>query len=250
MTLAQTALHDAGRIRTAALPVPVNVPGDVVVHMGLKGAVHVFQTCPASLGMLSAAASLIAASSVLIDVSLVDRVRLDPWFCAVTSPPMVPFASPASLSPPEVAEVGGPMARRAVEELKAAAQLTNDEVAALAGVSRRSVQSWLADGAISGPRERHLRSVVEAVRGLAAPDAVGTRARLFDRAPGHVCPFDLLVEGRFGAAVSLATGQASDAAPVELYAPSDLAIQFDRREDRVDVPERALNRVLSGRLRR
>lgn len=246
MTPLLTSRYGADRIRTAAFL----ALSDTLVDVGVNDAAHSLRTCPASPETLSAAAALVAVGSILIGVNLVDRARLDAWLCAVTSPPKVPSPPFETARPPEVVEAGEPMARRAVGELKTAAQLTNEEVALLAGVSRRSVQAWISGGAISGPKEQHLRSVAEAVRELAVPDAAGTRARLFDRRPGCVRPYDLLIEGRFEAAVALATGKMVAGRPAVQSPPSNLAAQFDHYEDRVDVPERSLNRTLSGRLRR
>ena len=243
MTPLLISRYGADRIRTAAFL----APSDTLVDVGVNDAAHSLRTCPASPETLSDAAALVAVGSILTGVNLVDRARLGAWLCAVTSPLKVPSPPFEAAHPPEAGE---PMARRAVRELKTAAQLTNEEVALLAGVSRRSVQAWISGGAISGPKEQHLRSVAEAVRELAVPDAAGTRARLFDRRPGCVRPYDLLIEGRFEAAVALATGKMVAGRPAVQSPPSNLAAQFDHYEDRVDVPERSLNRTLSGRLRR
>ncbi len=246
MTLLMTSPYSASRIRTAAVP----ALDDMILHVGANDAIHSLHTCPASPETPSVAAELVAAGRILIGVDLVKRAYLDAWLCAVTSPPLVPSPRPKCAPSPEIAEAEPSMAQRAVAELKDLAQLTNEEVALLAGVSRRSVQAWIAGGAISGPKEQHLRSVAEAVRELATPDAAGTRARLFDRRLGCVRPYDLLVEGRFEAAVISATGKMVAGKPTAQPPPSNLAAQFDYHEDRVNVPERSLNRTLSGRLRR
>lgn len=247
MTLLMTSPYDPSRIRTVAVP----ALDDTLLHFGADDTMHSFHTCPASPETPSVAATLVAADRILIGFDLVARAYLDAWLSVVTSPPQVPSLLSKHAPAPEIVEAETSMAQRTVTELKDTAQLTNEEIALLAGVSRRSVQAWIAGGAISGPKEQHLRSVVEAIRELAAPDAAATRARLFDRTPGCVRPYDLLAEGRFESAVALATGRIVVGRPAAVpLLVSNLAAQFDHHEDRVDVPERSLNRNLSGRLRR
>lgn len=245
MTQVMNHSHGVGRIRTAAVP----ELHDTLLHVGANDVMYSLHTCPALPDAPSAAAGLVATIRSLISVDLVTRAHLDACLRAVTSPPLVPSLTPKRAHPPKVVEAEAPMAKCAVAELKDTARLTNEEIAVLAGVSRRSVQAWITGGAISGPNEQHLRSVIEAVRELATPDAAGTRVRLFNRRPECVRPYDLLMEGRFQAAVAAAMGSktAGRATPLPV---SNLAAQFDHHENRVDVPERSLNRTLSGRPRR
>ncbi|AQR61854.1 hypothetical protein BZG35_09470 [Brevundimonas sp. LM2] len=135
-------------------------------------------------------------------------------------------------------------------ELKVASGLTNEEIAPLLGVSHRSLQTWLAGSPIGARKEARLRAVLDAVRALAAITTQATRARLFDRGAHSVRPYDLLIEGRFDAAVDLATGRRRALPPTERAQNTTVAAQLDRIENAIDTPSGPLNRRLSGPLRR
>ena len=140
-------------------------------------------------------------------------------------------------------------AQKMVNELRSLSGLTNEEIAPLVGVSRRSLQSWIAGEPISARRESRLRAVLDSVRQLAAPTAIATRERLLARAPHSVSAYDLLTEERYDAAIDLATGRSRDDLTEQTRMSEPLAAQLDRIEDSFAVAPQ-LNRKLSGPLRR
>jgi hypothetical protein len=147
-------------------------------------------------------------------------------------------------------EVAPTAAQQLAQELRRRSGLTNEEIAPLAGVSRRSFQAWLAGGAISARKEMRLRQLVDALALIGEADPQEMRASLLDKGKGTVRPYDLLAEGRFSVAVSLATGQRIGVAKSWTTQIETLAQQFDR--DQGSLPESGgrLNRSLSKPLRR
>lgn len=145
----------------------------------------------------------------------------------------------------------GTAAQRMVSELRSLSGLTNEEIAPLIGVSRRSLQAWIAGEAISARKETRLRAVLETTRSLAANSPEETRCRLLDRKVGRVRPYDLLAEQRYQAALNLALDCRS-AAVVEpaARASESLLSQLSRSGENVGATQGKLNRKLSGRLRR
>jgi hypothetical protein len=134
--------------------------------------------------------------------------------------------------------------------LKAISSLTNEEIAPLLGVSRRSFQSWLAGSPISARKETRLRSVVEAIEKIAAPSPANIRSHLLDQDSWSARLYDLLVEGRFAAAVDLATGVRKAFAVVKDGTAESLALQLDRDQASLDTGELRINRRLSRSLKR
>lgn len=134
--------------------------------------------------------------------------------------------------------------------LRAISGLTNEEIAPLLGVSRRSFQSWLAGSSVSARKEARLRSIVEAIEKIAASGPTSVRARLLDRDAWSVRPYDLLTEGRFDAAVDLATGVRKALAAAKDDSVETLALQLDRDQTNLDTGEVRINRSLSRSLKR
>jgi DNA-binding transcriptional regulator YiaG len=134
--------------------------------------------------------------------------------------------------------------------LRTISSLTNEEIAPLLGVSRRSFQSWLAGSSVSARKETRLRSTVEAIEKIAASDPSSVRARLLDRGAWSVRPYDLLVEGRFEAAVDLANGVRKALAVAKDDGAETLALQLDRDQSSLDTGEVRINRRLSRPLKR
>jgi len=141
-------------------------------------------------------------------------------------------------------------AQAAVEGIRTIAKLTHEEIAPLAGVSRRSIQAWLAGEPISARKEQRLRAVLDAIRELAASDPQTTRGRLFDRQRGQISAYDLLAEGRFEDAKALVLGHQRNVSGQAIPQAQNLYAQLDRHEGRVELPAEPLNRRFSGRLRR
>lgn len=143
------------------------------------------------------------------------------------------------------------LAQAAIEEIKALSGLTNELIAPLVGVSRRSLQAWIAGESISQPREQRLLELRATLRTLDAGNADATYRRLMDRAPGRVRVYDLLASGRFDTAVDIATGRRS-AVPSRTHRveKESLAVQLSRLEDRVEVAEPLSTGQFAGRLRR
>jgi hypothetical protein len=140
--------------------------------------------------------------------------------------------------------------QRLCQELRQISGLTNEEIAPLLGVSRRSFQIWLAGGPISARKEARLRAITDAVGQLAAEDRVKTRQRLLQRDKYSVSPFDLLSEGRFDAAVDLALGQRKSFSSSRSPSTESLAVQFDRDQSSIPSSGIRLNRALSKPIRR
>ena len=90
-----------------------------------------------------------------------------------------------------------------VDEIQALSGLTLEEIAPLAGVSRRSLQNWRAGEPISARKEQRLRALTDTLRVLSKDDALATRCFLLNPIEGGLRPFDLLAEGRFDAALAL-----------------------------------------------
>jgi transcriptional regulator with XRE-family HTH domain len=118
------------------------------------------------------------------------------------------------------------VAQKLVQDIRKKSGLTLEEIAPLVGVSRRSLQTWRAGGAISARKEQRLRDIADTLESLDQKDAEGLRRLLFDRANHGVRPYDLLAEGQFDAAYSAVTGQA---------APDDLV----RRRSNASLPPAA-----------
>lgn len=250
MTALEAVPHDRARFRTTALPAGGTVIGRLdTIYGPVINDLHPDHVWTQIWTMIGHYAVLGTDPSH----NLVQKAWFDTWSNRVTSSPHVLVAEHQSASvvqyePNPAAPCTA--AQRAVAELRALSGLTNEEIAPLAGVSRRGLQAWIAGTAISARKEQRLRALVEAVHALAGRDGTATRMRLLDRVPGCVRPYDLMAEGRFEAAVDLALGRRSGLSPVESRPVYDLAAQLDHLEDRVDVPEGRLNRRLSGRLRR
>jgi DNA-binding transcriptional regulator YiaG len=156
----------------------------------------------------------------------------------------------AKLNAPRATPTPLTAAQEAIAEIRSISGLTNEEIAPLVGVSRRSVQSWLAGERISARKDQRLRMLRDAIRALAAIDSETTRRRLLNHAPGNVSAYNLLAEGRFSEAEDLALGRhAAVASPASSQAQS-LAAQLDHYEGHVELPSERLDRRLSGRLRR
>lgn len=174
-------------------------------------------------------------------LGLLEKAWLDVFTSRVTTVPhaFVPAAPQQSETP----------AQKMVDELRRLSGLTNEEIAPLAGVSRRSLQSWIAGEPISARRENRLRTVLDAIRQLATPTAIATRERLLARASHSVSAYDLLTEERYEAAIDLATGQRRYDLAEQTSTSEALAVQLDRIEDSI-APAPQLNRKLSGPLRR
>jgi hypothetical protein len=141
-------------------------------------------------------------------------------------------------------------AQAAVAEIRVVSGLTNEEIAPLAGVSRRSLQAWVAGEAISARNEQRLRSLLDAIRRLATADPHKTRARLLDRESGNVRVYDLLAEARFEQAIDLASGRRTDTPAPAAPQAQDLYAQLSHIEDRVELTPGRLDRRFSGRLQR
>ena len=140
--------------------------------------------------------------------------------------------------------------QRLCQELRQISGLTNEEIAPLLGVSRRSFQAWLAGGPISARKEARLRAIAGAVERLVGEDRAKTRSRLLQRDKYSVSAFDLLSEGRFDAAVDLALGQRKSFSSARPPATESLAAQFDRDQGSIPRSEVRLNRRLSKPVRR
>ena len=99
-------------------------------------------------------------------------------------------------------------ARLLIERIQSLSGLTLEEVAPLLNVSRRSLQNWRSQHPISARNEHRLRGIADLLNLLSFRDAAEARCKLLDRVPGNVRAYDLLAEGRLGAAYTMITGLA------------------------------------------
>ena len=96
----------------------------------------------------------------------------------------------------------------ALDRLQRTSGLTFDEIAEVLGISRRTLHNWKNGSAVSAPNERRLRDVDHAIATI-APHVGSVRDAIQARRAEGVRVFDLLAEGRFEAAVAMATGRSS-----------------------------------------
>jgi transcriptional regulator with XRE-family HTH domain len=112
------------------------------------------------------------------------------------------------------------IAQTLLADIRTFSGLTLEEIAPLVGVSRRSLQNWLAGESISARKEQRLRNLADFLRALPGTDVKDTlRETVFTRSADGVRPYDLVAEGRFGDAFAALTGSTP---PAHL---SDLTIQ-------------------------
>lgn len=241
--------------RTAALP---NIPSSVFVEHwhSEQGRTPVFERSSSPLPESACLPILdhgTRAISAPVTGTMAGAGGLALWaFLSVltqqeTSAPWTPSTAVLVGKPRE--EAASP-AQRLCNRLKAISNLTNEEIAPLVGVSRRSFQSWLAGSPISARKETRLRSIVDAVEKIAAPDPVGIRSRLLDQDAWSVRPYDLLVEERFAAAVNLGIGVRKALVAHRNDIAESLALQLDRDQASLGTGEVRLNRRLSRSLKR
>ena len=140
--------------------------------------------------------------------------------------------------------------QRMCQELRQISGLTNEEIAPMLGVSRRSFQSWLSGGSISARKEARLRAIVDTVKQVATADRSTTRSRLLTREKYSVSVFDLLSEGRFDSALDLALGRRNSKSSTQANTAESLAIQFERDQSSIPRSDIKLNRRLSKPIRR
>ncbi len=189
----------------------------------------------------------------LLGGDLAHSALLNAFTAQSTAPPRE-FAVQLPRRTPAVAcqaSAGPSLTQAAIEEVKAISGLTNEQVAPLLGVSRRSLQAWIAGEPISRGKEQRLLELRAALRALDAGDAAATYQRLIDQAPSCVQVYDLLAAGQFETAVDMATGRRRALPPrPDTPGGEDLAAQLSRLEDRVAIVEAPSTGRFSGRLRR
>jgi hypothetical protein len=189
---------------------------------------------------------------------LLRKAWLDALTAQVTTAPIVrlfvdgsdPRASPSAGRAFDPAPVTTP-AQRMAAELRSVSGLTNEEIGPLVGVSRRSLQAWIAGESISARNEIRLRAVLDAVRALAADTREATRDRLFQRPTLHaVRPYDLVAEQRYDAAVDLVLTRSPRAAAATTRTAEPLNVQLGRIDEPIAPPPPRVDRRLSRPLRR
>jgi hypothetical protein len=94
-----------------------------------------------------------------------------------------------------------------VDRAKAISGLTNEELAPLCGVSRRSLQSWIAGEALSKRNETRIRQVISTVEAFGCFSSEAVRDALLSRKAYSVRSYDLIREGRFQSALDLVTNR-------------------------------------------
>jgi hypothetical protein len=147
------------------------------------------------------------------------------------------------------AEAGYTAGKELAQNIRRLSGLTNEEIAPLTGVSRRSFQAWLAGSVVSARKEMRLRQIIDALELIGETDSQKMRATLLRREQGGIRPYDLLAEGRFDAAVSLATGRRSGVTKSRTSQAESVAQQFDRDQRSLPNTGGRLNRRLSKSLR-
>jgi hypothetical protein len=186
---------------------------------------------------------------ILSGATLADRLLLL-GDATSSRPPLILQQPQTGLAEVKTATLGSQTsAQAAVDKIRAISGLTNEQVAPLAGVSRRSLQAWIAGEPISARKEQRLCALRDALQELGDADPNITRDRLFHRVPGNVRPYDLFVEGRFDEAIDLAMGRHRPSPTTGATRAHDLYAQLSHVEDHVDLPIERLDRRLSRRLR-
>ena len=181
--------------------------------------------------------------------TLINNALLDTLTRQATAPPAIHWPI-GDVAVPAKQAAEPTEGRRLCQNLRQISGLTNEEIAPLLAVSRRSFQAWLAGGPISARKEARLRAIFVAVEQLAVEDRAITRSRLLQRDKYSVSAFDLLSEGRFDAAVDLALGQRKSSNSARPQATESLAAQFDRDQGSIPRSDVRLNRRLSKPVRR
>jgi hypothetical protein len=125
---------------------------------------------------------------------------------------------------------------RLLERIRHASELTIEAIAPLAGVSRRTIHSWMSGSAISQRNEERLRALAEAVEAIAEFDTGSVRERLLERVPGSVRIYDLLAEGLFTEATARGTGKSLAPRPLAYPAPRPLGSSLLAQLAPVDAP--------------
>jgi len=138
-------------------------------------------------------------------------------------------------------------AMRLLERIKSASDLTFENIAPLAGVSRRSVQSWRAGEAISQRNEEHLRALAEAIETIAAANPLNVRDRLMERVSGSIRIYDLLAEGRYQDAIARATGTRPAPHPIAHSAPPPLSVALAAQVGALESPATTLDHRIDKR---
>jgi hypothetical protein len=143
-------------------------------------------------------------------------------------------------------------ATRLLGRIRQASGLTIEAVAPLAGVSRRTIHSWLSGGSISQRNEERLREVAEAIEEIAAADTAGSvRDRLLERVPGSVRIYDMLAERRYSEAIARATGRSVKPRPLAYPEPRPLSTllvaQVGTEADEIAQLDGALDRGFAKR---
>ena len=96
----------------------------------------------------------------------------------------------------------GEHAVAAIAELRRLSGLTWDQLARLFNVSRRSLHFWASGKAMAVTNEEHLQRVLAVLRKIDRGSASANRAALLAVREDGVMAFDLLVGGRYDAAVA------------------------------------------------
>jgi hypothetical protein len=122
--------------------------------------------------------------------------------------PFVHESEPTTSSPWGPAEIVGEdevaseATRRAVNELRRRSGLTWDQLAAVFGVSRRSVHFWASGKPLSASNEELLMRFLDLVRNADQGDARRTRTALLESVAGRSA-YDLVLRGRLDEARDL-----------------------------------------------
>jgi len=132
----------------------------------------------------------------------------------------------------------------ALERIRARSGLTLEQIAPLAGVSRRSVQKWRAGEPISGRKAARLRAVADFLEMLGATEPRDIQTLLFAHKPHEISLYDLLREGRFESAIAQVTGARHSVSEAELKeiatSPTSPVTRMDLREAGVSAPAGSL----------
>jgi len=146
---------------------------------------------------------------------------------------------PVAYSPQDA--VPATPAMRLLERIKNASGLTLESIAPLAGVSRRSVQSWRAGDAISQRNEEHLCALAEAIDTIAAADPLRVRERLMERVSGSIRIYDLLAEGRYEDAIARTRGTRPVPQPITHSEPTPLSVPLAAQVATLESPATTLD---------
>ena len=155
-------------------------------------------TMPAAVSKPNVPFSLAFGAALVVSSALCAAVPVSDWTVTRVQASPMDFASSMGtstgkrLSPTPAS--GNRAPGESISELRALSGLTADQVGRLLGVSRRSVQNWIAGNAMAGLHEEQVSRLLSIVLALPGSTAEARRAALLDSSKGESLFHKLLAE--------------------------------------------------------